>query len=130
MNGALYGTTVNGGPNNDGTVFKIDPRRARRQCCILSPADTDGYDPEASLINVKGVLYGTTYRGGPNGAAPCSGSTKERRRKGALFVLRQASCADGDGPVAGLIEVNGTLYGTTDVGGTYGQGTVFKIKLR
>jgi len=32
---------------------------------------------------------------------------------------------DGAAPLAGLIDVKGTLYGTTSAGGTYGEGTVF-----
>ena len=37
--------------------------------------------------------------------------------------------SDGATPLAGLIDVNGTLYGTTSAGGTYGDGTVFALKL-
>ena len=33
---------------------------------------------------------------------------------------------DGNGPT-GLIDVNGTLYGTTYSGGAHGYGTVFAI---
>lgn len=131
MKSTLYGTTVNGGTDDYGTVFKIDAKAGTETVLHSFTGGTDGYDPEASLINVKGVLYGTTYRGGPNGGGTVF---KVNPKNGAEKVLysfcAQASCADGDGPVAGLIDVNGTLYGTTDVGGAYGQGTVFKIKLR
>ena len=34
---------------------------------------------------------------------------------------------DGWGPYASLINVNGTLYGTTRYGGANGDGTVFSI---
>jgi uncharacterized repeat protein (TIGR03803 family) len=34
---------------------------------------------------------------------------------------------DGRHPAAGLIDVRGTLYGTTPNGGAYGDGTVFSI---
>ena len=33
----------------------------------------------------------------------------------------------GKHPLAGLIDVNGTLYGTTNAGGGFGDGTVFSI---
>ena len=36
---------------------------------------------------------------------------------------------DGRNPYARLIEVNGTLYGTTVAGGSYEYGTVYKIGL-
>ena len=40
---------------------------------------------------------------------------------------RQQNCADGSYPVAGLLNVNGTLYGTTFNGGAYGWGAVFVL---
>ncbi len=36
-------------------------------------------------------------------------------------------CTDGAYPYAGLIDVKGTLYGRTSVGGTGNGGTVFKV---
>ena len=35
--------------------------------------------------------------------------------------------SDGAQPMASLINVNGTLYGTTEDGGTSGSGTVFAL---
>lgn len=35
--------------------------------------------------------------------------------------------ADANGPFGGLVDVSGTLYGTTYEGGVYGFGTVFSI---
>jgi hypothetical protein len=41
---------------------------------------------------------------------------------------RQQNCADGAVPgQGGLIDVKGTLYGTTAIGGAYGEGTVFRL---
>ena len=37
---------------------------------------------------------------------------------------------DGEDPQSDLIYVNGTLYGTTFLGGAYNYGTVFSIKLK
>ena len=39
-----------------------------------------------------------------------------------------AGAPDGAYPDASLIDVKGTLYGTTDSGGSYGDGTVFALK--
>jgi uncharacterized repeat protein (TIGR03803 family) len=36
--------------------------------------------------------------------------------------------ADGEDPVASLVDLKGTLYGTTESGGTDGRGTVFSLK--
>lgn len=49
-------------------------------------------------------------------------------RSGTEKVLHSfGSGSDGKPPTAGLIDVNGTLYGTTFVGGTHGKGTVFAL---
>jgi len=39
-----------------------------------------------------------------------------------------ANCSDGDTPLAGLLmDASGNLYGTTESGGKYGKGAVFKL---
>jgi uncharacterized repeat protein (TIGR03803 family) len=63
----LYGTTVNGGTSNLGTVFKLSPSGAER---VLHSFGVwpDGVFPEAELvIDTTGDLYGTTEQGGSNG---------------------------------------------------------------
>ena len=39
------------------------------------------------------------------------------------------SGSDGGHPSASLLNVSGTLYGTTSLGGAYGKGTVFSMTL-
>ncbi len=96
-------------------------------------AARDGADPRASLINVGGTLYGTTSGGGSytqcdvDGFEGC-GTVFSLAPDGTEKVLYSFSAEpDGANPVASLIEVNGTLYGTTFIGGS-GNGTVFSIR--
>jgi uncharacterized repeat protein (TIGR03803 family) len=76
----------------------------------------DGFNPYANLVKVGGTLYGTTEHGGTQAF-------------GTMFAVNAATAAhevlhsfrggkDGGGPYAGLIDVGGTLYGTTTQGGT------------
>jgi len=134
VGGTLYGTTSLGGARSCnhtdacGTVFSITPSGTEKMLHHFA-GGTDGSDPAAPLIDVNGVLYGTTEYGGVHS---CSGggcgtvfsitpSGKER-------VLHAfAAKPDGAEPVAGLVEVDGTLYGTTQVGGSSGYGTVFAL---
>lgn len=52
------------------------------------------------------------------------------RPSGTETVLNTfGSGSDGAGPQAGLINVKGTLYGTTQAGGANGDGTVFSLAL-
>jgi uncharacterized repeat protein (TIGR03803 family) len=90
----------------------------------------DGAHPAASLINVKGTLYGTTYGGGAKNAGTVFSITTTGKEK----VLHSFSGGRSDGayPYASLINVNGTLYGTTTKGGSrcgsnLGCGTVFSV---
>src|SRR5580692_623296 len=69
VNGTLYGTTEYGGSNSCsgygcGTVFAITPSGEETVLYSFAGYPTDGANPQAALINVKGRLYGTTYYGG------------------------------------------------------------------
>ncbi len=95
----------------------------------------DGFSPTGALINVKGTLYGTTPVGGAYGRGTniCYGgcgtvySISTRGNEKVLHSFGRGS--DAKQPFAGLIEVKGTLYGTTAGGGTNGYGTVFALTL-
>src|ERR1022692_651545 len=128
-NGGLYGTTLVGGTNSAGTIFKITPGGTLTTLYSFCPQTncTDGATPGAGLVQAaNGDLYGTTYFGGTNG-----GTVFKITPGGTLTTLynfcSQTNCTDGTGPLAGLVQAaNGDLYGTTYFGGTNG-GTVFKI---
>lgn len=129
VKGTLYGTTSGGGGGNYGTVFSITPS-GTEEVLYRFNGGADGAGPAASLIKVKGALYGTTESGG---AYSCSypagcGTVFRITPKGALTVLHSfGGGTDGERPVASLVNVAGTLYGTTSDGGTSGRGTVFAL---
>jgi uncharacterized repeat protein (TIGR03803 family) len=90
----------------------------------LFMGEPDGAMPYAGLLNVNGVLYGTTYGGGANNL----GSVFSVTPSGNVQIVHSFGAgSDGIYPYAKLIAVNGTLYGTTSEGGTIGHGTVFSI---
>ena len=125
--GTLYGTTTYGGSYGKGTVYAISPSGAYRVIYNFKGGSKDGELPAAGVINggSDGTLYGTTEDGGVNDAGTVytvSSSGAER-----VVYSFQGSKRDGKYPVAGVINVNGTLYGTTAAGGEYGKGTVFAI---
>jgi uncharacterized repeat protein (TIGR03803 family) len=64
--GDLYGTTVSGGANGDGTVFEL-AAGTHVLTMLVSFNFTNGYDPFAGMTSdLSGNLYGTTIGGGPN----------------------------------------------------------------
>jgi uncharacterized repeat protein (TIGR03803 family) len=127
--GALYGTTFQGGTNGVGTVFTLGTNGAGYAVLhVFTNTPGDGASPLASLTQGSdGALYGTTSGGGASG----NGTVFRIGTNGSNYrVLYSFTGAGGDGanPDAGIIQANnGALYGTTENGGTNGQGTVFKL---
>lgn len=137
VRGTLYGTTSGGGTNGAGTVFAIT--KSGEETVLHSfGGPEDGASPAAGLIDVDGTLYGTTTQGGTNqcGGFTCGTvfSITPHGKEKVLYSFGQGA-SDGALPYAGLLSVNGTLYGTTLQGGAhpchgfYGFtcGTVFSI---
>jgi len=124
-NGKFYGTTVGGG--TDGTVFEIT---AGGKFTTLHSFDgTDGSGPYGTLVQATdGDFYGITMDGGANNAGTVFKITPAGTVTTLYSFCAQSNCADGQLPFAGLIQAtDGNLYGTTDIGGISGNGTVFKI---
>jgi uncharacterized repeat protein (TIGR03803 family) len=134
--GNLYGTTVNGGASNAGTVFKLDPSGAETVLYSFT-GGTDGGNPAAGLVqDAAGNLYGTTAEGGDTSCFKPSGcgTIFELDKAGLETVLHSFTGApDGEFPGAGLVrDTAGNLYGTTTNGGAgtlcvSSCGTVFKL---
>jgi uncharacterized repeat protein (TIGR03803 family) len=109
--GNLYGTTANGGANNDGSVFKITTSGSLTTLysfCSLS-ACADGANPAGGVIQATdGNFYGTTELG----------TIFKITSSGTLTTLNSLDGADGEFPVSGLVEgTDGNLYGTASEGG-------------
>jgi len=132
VNGTLYGTTYAGGRSSHGTVYSISTAGAEKVLHTFA-GYADGAHPAAGLVELDGTLYGTTVSGG-SGECDAGG---RRIGCGTIFsvttsgtekvVYNFASESDGEYPQAGLMAVNGALYGTTSSGGLDAQGTVFRI---
>lgn len=91
----------------------------------------DGANSRAGLIRDSvGNLYGTTWGGGAHAAgsvfelSPVTGGGWNET----VLYSFAAGPSDGANPTAGLVRDGlGNLYGTTNLGGTSGAGTVFKL---
>lgn len=129
VHGTLYGTTWIGdidGGDGGGTVFKMTPSGETTQ--LHQFEGPDGSNPSASLIDVKGTLYGTTVYGGANCGSGGCGTVFSITPSGTETVLHSfGGAGDGQYPSSSLIDVGGTLYGTTIDGGAHSKGTVFSI---
>jgi uncharacterized repeat protein (TIGR03803 family) len=135
VKGTLYGVTFNGGSSchnsggGCGTVYSVTTSGQETVLHRFS-GSPDGALPEAGLIDVKGRLYGTTTAGGLATSTLCAGggcgTVYSITTSGTENVLyRMSGGSHGASPEASLLEMNGTLYGTTSYGGlvTCGHGT-------
>jgi uncharacterized repeat protein (TIGR03803 family) len=129
LKGRLYGTTSYGGTYNRGTVFSLDPASGAETIVHSFGNGTDGANPNAGLIDVHGMLYGTTSYGGANSCGnglACGTVFSLDPKTGAETVVYSFdSSTDGTNPFGSLIAVKGMLYGTTAFGNSHG--TVFSI---
>lgn len=67
--GNLYGTTLSGGTDVIGTVFKLDTTNTETILHNFTGFAPDGLDPYSTLVlDAAGNLYGTTESGGYNDA--------------------------------------------------------------
>jgi uncharacterized repeat protein (TIGR03803 family) len=156
--GNLYGTTDAGGDPQDkaGTVFQLVPDGIGGwnynllhtfQGTSYGEVPSDGGDARGNLVvDEAGNVFGLTYRGGDGG-----GLCNDHNGCGVLFELSPgpdgswtyqtvhafsgASTVgtpgkDGAYPWSHLVrDQAGNLYGTTELGGKYGYGTVFEFKM-
>jgi uncharacterized repeat protein (TIGR03803 family) len=133
--GFLYGTTLRGGSNDKGTVFRIST--SGDFSIIHSFGGQDGENPEGTLVlGADGNLYGTTLQGGSSGRGTVFKITTSGTittlysfaSLGAFNSQGQAVNATGANPRAGLLlAADGNFYGTAYQGGTTGFGTVFRM---
>ena len=62
--GNLYGTTIQGGAIDRGTVFEVSRSGNEAVLYSFTGSGGDGAYPAAGVIDAKGDLYGTTLQGG------------------------------------------------------------------
>ncbi len=128
--GNLFGTTLAGGVNKLGTVFRLAPDGTETVLHSFGGAG-DGEYPYAGLIeDAAGNLYGTTYEGGAHGFGTVFRIAPDNTE---TLLYSFADGTDGGLPYAGVIlDKKENLYGTARQGGDVGCasggcGTVFRL---
>ena len=121
---------MNGGSGDGGTVYSISTTGEKRTTYRFRGGSSDGGGPYAGLVDVKGVLYGTTYGGGLGpGRAESVLGLSTAGVESVIYNFQGGS--DGALPRAGLVDLSGTLYGTTTEGGGsgcyHGCGVVYSV---
>ena len=133
----LYGTTPDTGTGgvNRGTVFKLNTDGSG---FTVFDNGSDGAQPQGGLVLSGDSFYGTASAGGVAGA----GVVFKVRTNGTGFATLHSfptaaydsasggnyyTNSDGATPVGSLALSGGVLYGTTEIGGSFGAGTVYRV---
>jgi uncharacterized repeat protein (TIGR03803 family) len=131
----LYGTTQHTSGGAGGTIFKLGTNGSG---FTVIASGSDGAMPQGGLVLSGDSFYGTTSAGGSPGA----GIVFKVKTNGTGFttlhtftvatnqsVPANNNYANSDGamPVGTLAVSGGVLYGTAEIGGTYGVGTIFRL---
>jgi len=136
QHGVLFGVSSLGGSANAGTVFQLTPPvlpgQPWTEATLHEFSGGDGEFPLNGLITDSfGNLYGTTQAGGASNLGTVFELSPPATQGGAwteATLHSFKSNRDGAGPGAGLIfGKRGLLYGTTESGGSSGNGTVFVV---
>jgi uncharacterized repeat protein (TIGR03803 family) len=147
----LYGTTRQGGKAGYGMVFKTDTigsgfTNLYSFTSVSAPypyTNNDGAVPYARLLLSGNALFGTAQWGGNSGngtvfAVSADGTGFTNLHSFTVMPTQLGhwpetnwflyTNSDGADPFAGMIISGDTLYGTTAVGGNFGNGGIFAIK--
>ena len=127
--GNLFGTTAGGGANSAGTVFELAKGSSGYTLNTLASFDnTNGAGPLGGVIaDSSGNLFGTSSAAGVYNA----GTVFELAKGSSGYSLNGLASfnnTNGNSPIAGVVaDSSGNLFGTTLVGGTNNDGTVFEL---
>jgi uncharacterized repeat protein (TIGR03803 family) len=120
----LIGTTIEGGTNNAGTIFKITTAGTLTTIHEFSGTNgvADGFFPILTVQNGSEFIGSTDGGGTPN----TTGTVFEITASGSFNTIHQFTTAEGGIPIVTI--VNGsTFIGTTTSGGSNGFGTAFEM---
>jgi uncharacterized repeat protein (TIGR03803 family) len=142
---ALYGTTEQGGAQNSGVIYQLQPNQGTWSLRVLhnfcGGTCSDGMSPAGDIIATQDALYGVTGWGG-NVSACGSGLgcgvvyqlSPKRTRGGSAWkqtILHRfcvdSTCSDGFFPFGITLDTSGSIIGTAEAGGTSDEGVIYKL---
>jgi uncharacterized repeat protein (TIGR03803 family) len=126
--GNFYGTASGGNDSANGVIYKLSTSGTYTLLYTFCTAAgcADGAAPQGPLVeNSDGNFYGATAQGGAFG----HGTVFKVTPGGAVTTLYSfTGAADGSAPLGTLVVgSDGNLYGATELGGSDGFGTVYRI---
>lgn len=129
VNELLYGMTVGGGDNHEGSIINFNPSNNREMVVWSLGADTDGSEPYGSLVydNSNGLFYGMASAGGTKDSGAIISFNPSGNKETVVWNL--GSGTDGTAPYGGLVfePDSGLFYGMTRTGGGNDDGAIIRF---
>ena len=125
LDGCLYGTT-SGDRLTNGTVFKLTRGGELTVLASFDPSGTNGCCPGTLVQAADGSFYGSNAGLDGSTSAGSPGGVFHLGMNGELRTIFRFSQSRQRARVL-IFGTDGTLYGTTSSGGSFGYGTVFKL---
>jgi uncharacterized repeat protein (TIGR03803 family) len=134
VNGILYGTTRLGGIPNPlgtaGTVWELTPSGTETVLYSFNPDHTkDGAQPDGNVVmDRKGNLYGNCHTGSRGSSGGTVFKLTPSGTEKVIYRFDDSHQQDGINPYATVVlDKKDNLYSTTNTGGAYNGGTVWKM---
>ena len=132
--GNLYGANFDGGPNGGGTAYQLAPSGGGWSYNLMYGFSGQGFGGQLGgslVMDKEGNVYGATVYGGSKNAGtifkltPSGGGWTQSTIHDFTVLSEEGYYPNG----SLVIDANGNIYGTTQVGGSGnpGSGTVFMI---
>jgi uncharacterized repeat protein (TIGR03803 family) len=135
--GNFYGTTVGGGNNGYGSIFKITPAGSLTPLYSFTGGG-DGRNPYSPLLKLpNGYFFGTTEAAGPNGYGTVyriepdgdfatlkgfdSGTSFQVAIRGSVMIVNSGNKPSAPGSFAAYVDQNGTIDGNQTAFSVNGQ---------
>ncbi len=134
VDGVFYGTTVQGGADNDGSVYSYNPA-TNTESVVVNFKGSNGVNPgPGGLAAHHGIVYGVASQGGTDNQGLIYKLDTATGKQTVLYSFIEGP--SGYDPQSGVLYHDGYLYGTTSAGGSknesichYGCGELYKFNL-
>lgn len=128
-NGYLCGTTIMGGPNNNGTIYRFDPVHNTVEVKVHLDYKTTGNSTyESPILASNGKFYGATAYGGKYTYGTLYEYDPEKDTFSVKVDFRFTT--NGRNPFGPLLQTStGKIYGTTYNGGSNKLGVLFEYDI-
>jgi uncharacterized repeat protein (TIGR03803 family) len=127
--GNFYGAATEGGSQGGGTIYELTPSGASWNFAVLQSVPGWGISGTFRnvLVDSSGNIYATTHCDGSYDSGTVYELTLVDGSWNYTLLYTFTGGTDGLYSFSNLVMRNGSLYGTTNLGGTSGEGVVFEV---